>query len=714
MVTVMPSATMPTRISGLNDLALNLWWSWNREAESLFREIDPAGWTSSNRNPVRFLKTVSPVYLESAAEDEAYCSRYDRVMAQFTHETDPNAADTWIRMNRPELATRQLGYISAEFGLHPTLPIYSGGLGVLAGDHIKAASDLGLPLVAVSLLYRQGYLSQRVNEDGWQLDVPARLDPDYEPATPVLDGEGDQLIVEVVFEDPASPVKLAVWQVLVGRVTLFLLDADVDGNPEWTRTISSRLYGGDVEHRMRQEIILGIGGVRALAAAGYEIDYWHGNEGHAAFHLLERCRKLISEDGLSLYEVRNQVRKTSVFTTHTPVPAGHDVFPDMLIDRYFWHFWPQMRLTRDEFLALGEHESTGTGFNMTALSFRLSANCNAVSKTHEDVTKSMWHDLWPDLTVDEVPITSVTNGVHMPTWVGRHMADVYFEYLGDEWLNDGDNPEVWAGVDTIPDRKYWMKRRQSKRSMLRYMRERSRARWLRQNRPHVDVLAAGPFMEEGALTLGFARRFATYKRATLIFNDPDRLAAILTNPECPVQLIFAGKAHPKDEGGKKLIQQIIWYAQDPLFAGRICFVEDYDMDVAEYLVSGVDVWLNNPLAPMEASGTSGMKAAANGAPNLSVLDGWWVEGWSPDNSNGWGIASSPETGDLQNDIEADAIYDMLENTIVPLFYDRGPDGVPHGWIAVAKEASKTNAPAFSARRMVKDYVDRLYGPASGV
>lgn len=704
--------TVPARIAGLHDLAHNLWWSWNREAAELFRVIDPAGWLATERNPVRFLLTVSPVHLAAVADDPDYLASYDAVMERFRFETSTDNSATWIGQERPAMAGKTLGYLSAEFGLHPTLPIYSGGLGVLAGDHIKAASDLGLKLVGVSLLYRQGYLRQRLDGNGWQQDVPGSLIPEFEPATPVLDPDGQQLHIDVALDNAEHPLKIAIWEVRVGRQTLLLLDPDVEGNPDWTRRIASRLYGGDREHRLRQEIILGIGGVRALRAAGYDVDYWHGNEGHAAFHLLERCRMLISEHGLSFEQAKAQVISTSIFTTHTPVAAGHDVFSADLIERYFSHFWPQLGIGRETFLALGAHDSTGPGFNLTALSFRLCGFANGVSKIHADVTREMWHDMWPTVASDAVPVSSVTNGVHTATWIGRHMADLYFEHLGNEWRADSDDQKVWDRILTVSDDEFWARRRRSKRSMLRFMRDRARQRWLGSHDAS-NVLIGAPFFEEGILTIGFARRFATYKRATLLFHNPERLSAILTNPDCPVQLIFAGKAHPADEEGKKLIQQIVWSTRDPLYGGRIAFAEDYDMQLASYLVSGVDIWLNNPRAPMEASGTSGMKAAANGVPNLSILDGWWAEGWSPDNSNGWGIEPYQHDDALSDGLEANAIYDLLENEIVPTFYQRGADGIPHEWIAIAKQAIRTVAPQFSARRMLKEYVDHLYAPAAG-
>ena len=712
MVTTLSRQTaVPERIGGLQELAYNLWWSWNQEARALFRSIDPACWQQVQRNPVRFLTELAPERLAAASADPDFLERYDAVMEHFRAALLHPKGEAWLRRETPQLTTSSLAYFSAEFGLHPTLPIYSGGLGVLAGDHIKAASDLGLPAVAVSLLYRHGYLKQRLTPDGWQLDVPGNLEPWNEPATRVNGPDGSPLLVDVELDDPDQPIRLGVWKVLVGRVTLYLLDSDVDGNPEWTRGISSRLYGGDLEHRLRQEIILGIGGVRALRAVGEAPDYWHGNEGHAALQLIERCRELVAS-GHTFEEARETVRHHSVFTSHTPVPAGHDIFPPDMIDRYFNRFWPQLGLSREEFLALGLHGPSGDGFNLTALSLRLSAHCNGVSRLHGDVTRAMWHDLWPDIEPEDVPITSVTNGVHLPTWISRHMADLYDEYLEPDWLARSTDAAVWEPVATIPDDRFWIARRRAKRSMMRYLRDRFRERWVEEGREAVEVLSAGPFLEDGLLTIGFARRFATYKRATLIFHDPDRLAALLTNPDRPVQLVFAGKAHPADEGGKRLIQEIIWRARDPKFGGRIAFAEDYDMELASYLVAGVDLWLNNPTAPLEASGTSGMKAAVNGVPNLSILDGWWAEGWSQNPRNGWGLEPVVAAGDETNALEAAAIYETLERQVVPAYYNRDENGVPREWLALAKASVQTIAPRFSAQRMVKEYAKRLYLPAA--
>ena len=705
-----PALVVPPALERLVDHAYNLWWSWHAEARGLYLELDPMLWEAVNGNPVLMLHRLAPETLERAAQDETYLRRLRDVAARFDAEIHAPAEQTWIGRRRPFLMDKTIAYFSAEFGLNSTLPIYSGGLGVLAGDHIKEASDLGLPLVAVSLLYRQGYLSQRLNQDGWQEDVTADLEPWAEPTVQVVDAAGEPVIVEVPFDDPNHPLKLAIWKVNVGRVELFLLDADVEGNPSWTRTVSSRLYGGDIEHRLRQEIILGVGGVRALRAMGISPAYWHANEGHAAFHLLERLREDVAA-GRTFEEAIARTRPTTVFTTHTPVPAGHDVFPPHLMDRYFGHFWDQLACTREQFYALGHHGNTADGFNLTALSMRLADQRNGVSEKHGEITREMWADIWPGTAVDDVPVTSITNGVHLQTWMStstRRMLRRWFP----GWITAQADPAAWAILDEVPDQAFWEMHLASKRRLFDLLRERSRRRFAHGGFDPGQVLASGPFLEENVLTLGFARRFATYKRATLLFHDAERLARILNNAERPVQIIWGGKAHPADEGGKGLIQEIFWRARDPQFGGRIAFAEDYDMRLASHLVAGVDVWLNNPRAPLEASGTSGMKAGANGVPNLSILDGWWMEAWAPGTDNGWGIAPADADGPEQDALEAEMMYRLIEEAVVPAYYDRDEHGVPREYVRIARNAMQTVAPAFSARRMVVDYVDRLYTPAA--
>jgi starch phosphorylase len=702
---------LPERIHRLADLAFNLWWTWSKPARALFTELHPVLWDVVEHNPVLFLHRIDQARLDAAARDQDFLKRYDHVVMRFDEMLNEKQENTWLARNRPEMVGKTVAYFSAEFGLHRALPIYSGGLGVLAGDHTKEASDMGLPLVGVSLLYRQGYLRQRIDSSGWQHDVPAELDPKAEPTTQVLDENGDPIFVEVSLGDGMDSLRLAVWKVQVGRVPIYLLDSDVEGNPFWTRQLSSRLYGGDKEHRLRQEIVLGIGGVRLLRKLGIDPAYWHANEGHAALHLLERVREHVLE-GTSFEEATVAVRDTTVFTTHTPVPAGHDIFTPEMMDRYFSRYWPDLGIDRDQFLALGRHGAE-EGFNFTALSLRLARYVNGVSEKHGEVSREMWHDLWPHRTAEETPIISITNGVHLRTWISPHIRQILERYLPRNWRDHQDKEMVWETVLNIPDDEFWTAHQTAKQALIDEMDERARRRYVEGQFDAWQVLSSGPFQNANVMTLGFARRFATYKRATLLFRDVDRLARILTNPDMPVQIVFAGKAHPADEGGKRLIQEIYTRARDPRLGGRIAFAEDYEMGLASLLVAGVDVWLNNPRYPLEASGTSGMKAGANGVPNFSILDGWWIEGFNTEHRNGWGIPSSELEGDAQDEAEANAMYDLLENEVVPLYYNRAADSLPHEWIRVAKEAIRTVAPQFSARRMLIDYVDNLYGPASG-
>ncbi len=705
-----PRVEVPERLGRLADLAYNLWWSWHEPARGLFRGMSPTLWDACNHNPVPFLRRLGPSRLDELASDDLFLSAYDQVIADFDAMLDPSTP-TWVSRHEAGLGKKRLAYFSAEFGLHPALPIYSGGLGVLAGDHLKEASDLGLPVVAVSLLYRQGYLRQRLDHSGWQQDVTADFGPDDEPTTRVLNSDGTQVVIEIPFADTPAPLKVAVWQVLVGRVPIFLLDADVDGNPDWTRTVSSRLYGGDREHRLRQEVILGLAGVRALRAMDIHPDYWHANEGHAAFHLLERVREHVV-GGENYERAAEAVRQTTVFTSHTPVPAGHDVFGRDQMDRYFRDFWHEMGIDRETFFALGHHVESGDGFNLTALSLRLAGHRNGVSERHGEITREMWRDIWPGVSPPVIPITSITNGVHLPTWITPRIQALLDRYLGPTWRENQDQSLAWEGVRSIPEEEFWEVHRACKQDLIDFLDERSRRRWAGGGFDPSQAVASGPWLDSSHFTIGFARRFATYKRATLLFRDPERLARIVNDPERPVQIIFAGKAHPADDGGKLLIQEIVNHARDPRFGGRIAFAEDYDMELASYLVSGVDVWLNNPRAPYEASGTSGMKAAANGIPNLSILDGWWCEGWEPDNSNGWGIDPAPLEEHAQDAAEAEAIYSLLENVVVPLYYHRDVTNCPIEWSKVAKEAIRTVGPAFSARRMVIEYIHRLYEPTA--
>ncbi len=701
---------LPERIARLNDIAYNLWWTWINPARLLFMELHPVLWDIVEHNPVLFLHRIERQRLEAAANDPNYLMLYDRVVAAFDRMREADESALWIGKHRPELAGKTVAYFSAEFGLHRALPIYSGGLGVLAGDHVKEASDMGIPLVGVSLLYRQGYLRQRIDHDGWQHDVPANLDPHAEPVTQVFNDDGTPLMIAVDLHLGDGPLNLAVWRVQVGRVSIYLLDSDVEGNPDWTRQLSSRLYGGDTEHRLRQEIILGIGGVRLLRALGIDPVYWHANEGHAALHMVERVRELVA-DGVATEDAIDRVRRATVFTTHTPVPAGHDIFPETMMDRYFAQYWGELGLDREEFLSLGRVDGE-PGFNFTALSMRLAAHINGVSEKHGEVTRTMWGRLWGDQEEDALPIASITNGVHLRTWISPILRPLYDRYLPSSWRDQQETPMQWQTIENIPDEELWAAHLAAKQALIDEIDERARRRYAEGMFDAWQILSSGAFQNANVMTIGFARRFATYKRATLIFRDPDRLARILTNPDNPVQLVFAGKAHPADEGGKRLIQDIYLKARDPRYQGRIAFAEDYEMGLASLLVAGVDVWLNNPRYPLEASGTSGMKAAANGVLNCSILDGWWIEGAEEDESNGWGIEPSTLEGDAQDEAEANAIYETLEQKVVPLFYKRDAHGVPVEWMQRSKRAIQTIAPQFSTRRMLIDYVNQLYMPAA--
>ena len=540
---------LPARIGRLAELANNLWWSWNPPAARLFHHLDPHLWESVADNPVLLLHRVDAERLKAAAVNPVYLDIYDEVMDRFDAMADAAPESTWIGQRQPELAAAPAAYFSAEFGLHPALPIYSGGLGVLAGDHTKASSDLGLPLTGVSLLYRHGYLRQRLTAEGWQLDIPANLEPWAEPTTRVRNGDGSPCMVEVAFDDADTPLRLAIWCVQVGRVPIYLLDADVPGNPEWTRTISSRLYGGDQEHRLRQEIILGIGGVRALRAMGIAPVYWHANEGHAALHLLERVRELVAT-GSSFEDAAARVRATTVFTSHTPVPAGHDVFGPQLMDDYFGHYWPSLGLDRETFLALGHHAASDDGFNLTALSLRLAGHRNGVSERHGEITRGMWRELWPDTRPADVPITSITNGVHLPTWISPRIQALLDRYLPPNWRLSRDETAIWEGVHAIPEQEFWQTHLAAKHDLTDYLRGRTRRRWSEGHVEASQIAASGPFLEADVLTIGFARRMATYKRATLLFRDLDRLARILNNPERPVQVVFAGKGASRRRRGQ--------------------------------------------------------------------------------------------------------------------------------------------------------------------
>ena len=698
---------LPRRIQGLGQLAYNLWWVWNLKSRRLFQDIDSNLWHKTNHKPVAFLQQVAPEKLKAAINNIYYLEIYDEVMKEF--ETHLNKKDTWFSQAYPDLINVEISYFSFEFGLHESLPVYAGGLGVLSGDHLKEASDLGLPLVGVGFVYKQGYFTQKVTEDGWQETRDYYLDFSEKPIIPLFDGD-DPVVISV--ELPGRTVWARIWEVKVGRIPLYLLDTDVDRNTQNDRQLTAKLYSSDPEVRISQEILLGIGGVRALRKLGHAPCVWHMNEGHSAFLVLERARELVAE-GKSFEEAAAEIKNSNIFTTHTPVPAGNDQFPVWLVERCFYQYWPELGLDRDQFIDLARTVADwGENFSMPVLALMMSEHRNGVSELHGHVSREMWKFLWPDRQVEDVPITHVTNGVHTGSWLARSLSILFTKYLGENWLDDVDDPELWTLFDNIPDQELWEVKKHLKRKLLGFITERARHQWLHGGAHPVQIIASGVLFDPQVLTIGFARRFSTYKRGNLILRDYERMIRIVTNVEAPVQFVFAGKAHPADEPGKRIIQEVYRAVKDASTGGRLIFLEDYDMNISRFILQGVDVWLNTPRRPQEASGTSGMKAALNGALNFSVLDGWWREGYN--GSNGWPIGEDREYTDVgkQDATDAESLYATLENEIVPLYYgSRSADNLPNEWIAMMKESMKTTIPQFSMRRMVKEYVHKLYAPA---
>ena len=697
----------PERIKRLPEIASDLWWTWNTQARELFRRLDYPLWRQTAHNPVLMLRLVSQEMLNQAAADARFLATYDLAVASL--DAARKARDTWWHRRYPE-AHGPIAYFSAEFALHQSLPIYAGGLGVLAGDHCKEASDLGIPLVGVGFMYPQGYFHQIISSEGWQQESYERLNWADAPVERAVTADGQPCIIAVPLGNRS--VLVSVWRVRLGRVQLFLLDTDLEENAPWDRELSARLYGGDRETRIQQEIILGVGGVRALKALGTLPTTWHLNEGHAAFVVLQRIRDMI-EEGRSFDDALQEVRRTTVFTTHTPVPAGHDAFPFSLVETHLAGAWGTLGDHREAFLALGHYDNgSGPLFNMTALALRTAGSVNAVSQLHGEVTRRMWGPIWPGVPEDKRPVRAITNGVHVPTWLSWEMMRLFDRYLGPDWRERQDDEALWEKVHEIPDEELWNARRALREYLFTFIRERARRRWRDEHVNAARVVGAGTLLDPSALTIGFARRFTGYKRPELIFHDPDRLLSILNAARRPVQIVFAGKAHPADELGKHHLQQVYRRAIDPKFAGRVAFVDDYDLHVAHFLVQGCDLWLNTPRKPMEASGTSGMKASVNGVPHLSIGDGWWAEGYTGD--NGWLIEprGQPLDPDLVDAADADALYALLENEVVPRFHERDKHGMPHRWLAVVRQAIITVTPRFCARRMVKAYAEELYRPTA--
>ncbi|HDP35431.1 MAG TPA: glycosyltransferase family 1 protein [Candidatus Hydrogenedentes bacterium] len=704
--TVIPK--IPERLGRLSDIANNLWWSWDPDAVELFFRMDRDLWIETGQNPRRLLGELSQERLEELAVSGSFLAHLERVASRL----DAYMADgEWLSRHNNAPDDLLIAYLSAEFGIQESINIYSGGLGVLAGDHLKAASDLGVPLVGLGLLYREGYFRQYMNADGWQQEMYPKNDFHNMPIVMMRDDAGAPIEIEVPY--PGRHVKAYVWRCQVGRIALYLLDCDHEANTLSDRSITGQLYGGDRETRIKQEIMLGMGGVIALKALGLHPTVYHINEGHAAFMMLERIKNLIDRDGITFNEAVEVVKVGSVFTTHTPVPAGNDMFDPAMIATYFKEYCEALGISVTELLALGRQDPSDTRepFCMTVLALKLSSASNGVSKLHGTVARNMWSRIWKGAPEDELPITSVTNGVHIPSWISRDLAGLFDRYLGPDWVATPHDQSVWERIDAVPDTELFRTHSRRRERLVNFARRRLVQQLTNRGTPGSEVRSAGELLDSEVLTIGFARRFATYKRGTLLFKNPERLRKILLNPEMPVQLIIAGKAHPQDTQSKELIREIIHFAHEPVLRNHIVFIEDYDINVARYMLQGVDCWLNTPRRPMEASGTSGMKAAANGALNISIPDGWWCEAEGL-GENGWSIGKgeSYDNTEEQDQIESEALYEIIENEVAPMFYNRGRDGLPREWIARMKTAIRTIAPMFNTYRMVLEYADRFYVP----
>ncbi|HEX2241611.1 MAG TPA: alpha-glucan family phosphorylase [Actinomycetota bacterium] len=702
-------AALPEELGVLMTIAMNLRWSWDAEAVDLFRWGDPEAWEAAGHDPVKMLGLVAPERFTELTEDGPFMGFLADVEESLTsYMEEPR----WFQ-SKDEPALRTVAYFSPEFGVSEALPVYSGGLGVLAGDHLKAASDLGVPMVGVGLLYHQGYFKQRLNADGWQLEYYPQLDPHAMPLVLQTDDDGSPLRIDVDLAGIRCAAQI--WLAQVGRVPLLLLDSDIEENDDEERRITDRLYGGGTEHRLRQEILLGIGGVRALRAAGFDPDVFHSNEGHAGFLGLERIRQLVMEEGLDFQSALEAVRATTVFTTHTPVPAGIDVYETELMERYFDAFAKECDVPLDDLLALGQSHSVPAveleeTFNMALLGFRVAGRANAVSKLHGVVSRTIFGDLWPEIPSNEVPIGAITNGVHTATWLGPEMSEILNRRLSPGWAEAGN--ARWERVREVTDAEIWRERERARERLVYFVRARLRQQLLARGVSEAETAWTEEVFDPGVLTVGFARRFAQYKRGSLLLADPERLRSLLLSGDRPIQFVFAGKAHPLDDGGKAMIQALVHFASDPELRNRFAFLEDYDMEVARVLCQGSDVWLNNPRRPLEACGTSGMKAAINGALNCSVLDGWWDEVY--DGRNGWAIGTDDvyDDDEYQDRVEASALYDLLEREIAPRFYDRAEGPVPRRWVERIKASIASLGSFVSADRMVRDYVDTLYEPAA--
>ena len=704
---IVVNPVLPKRLSRLKDIAYNLWWTWNVEALGLFADIDPELWQSVHSNPVQFLSEVSCKKLDDIQENQKYVEKYNSIIEKFDFYI--NNTNTWFNKNYPDLGQHKVAYFSAEYGLNEILPIYSGGLGVLSGDHCKSASDLGIPFTAIGLFYKQGYFSQHINREGWQETTYSELNISHLPLQSVLNSSGDHVLINV--ELPGRIVYAKVWEVKVGRISLYLMDSDVEQNSEHDRWLTSRLYGGDQETRIQQEILLGIGGIKVLETLGINPSVFHMNEGHSSFLGLEIVRKLMQEKGLSFKVAREVARSCIVFTTHTPVPAGNDVFPLHMIDRYFNNFWNKLNISRHEFLDLGLKINDNQNFNMTVLALTLAGRKNGVSELHGAVTRNMFNNLWSDVPEDEVPITHITNGIHTLTWLAEDLKEIYNKYLKLGWTEEISRKDTWFNIDNIPDDLLWNTHLKLKEQLINFIRLKVRNQQIMNGTSSGSISESKYLLDPKALTIGFARRFATYKRANLIFRDIERIKKIINNPDMPVQIIFAGKAHPADRPAQEVIKHINDIAAQEGFKGKIVILEDYNISSARKLVQGVDIWLNNPRRPLEASGTSGQKVCINGIVNFSVLDGWWCEGFT--GNNGWAIGDDTlyDNEYYQDNGDSISMYNTLENNIIPLFYNRDDRDVPKGWVKLMKESIKSLTYKFSTDRMLEDYAKTMYVPS---
>ncbi len=703
---------VPAPLQPLLEMANNLWWVWHPDAAELFRRLDRNLWEEVNHNPVKLLGIIDQKRLVEMASNDGYMAQLSRVYDAFKYHLKETG---WFAKSHAAVAAQKkpflAAYFSAEFGLHESLPVYSGGLGILAGDHLKSASEIGLPLVAVGLLYRNGYFQQYLTADGWQQEAYPEMDFYNLPIEPVKHTDGSPVQVRV--DLPENAVFCKVWRSNVGRVPLYLLDTNLPENSPADREITGKLYGGGPEMRIKQEIVLGIGGVRALEALHIEPTVFHMNEGHSAFLALERIRVLLENSPLTFDQARQYVMATNVFTTHTPVPAGIDTFSPDMMSKYFRNYYPSLKLDEEGFLALGREEVTNKkqGFSMAVLAIRLADSVNGVSELHGDVSRKMWHNLWPQVPPDEVPLKHITNGIHVRSWLAPDLVYVLDRYLSSKWQTDPTDQSVWEGVMQIPDEELWRCHERCRERLVGWTRSTLKDQLTRRGASFDDISIAEEVLDPEALTIGFARRFASYKRGALLLRDVARLQRLLEDTKRPIQFIFAGKAHPADHEGKELIKAIVNFARNPAVRRKVVFVENYDINIARSLVQGVDVWLNTPRRGMEASGTSGMKAAANGVLNCSILDGWWVEGYAPD--LGWAIGrgESYVDGNTQDQLESQALYDILEKQIIPLFYKRTVDNIPRDWIARMKMCMRKLAPVFNTNRMVHDYTEKFYIPA---